>query len=142
MKQIIYYYLCLKVLLKAAACGYLLIAGAMAMPKIIYILCALLVVAGVVVAVRQFVGRGKPNEMTMFFATEGFVTIFNLAFVSAGTIVETSWLDMLVTGSVLDIILAAVIVFVAIRSKTAYINMGKQRFQQVPQQSEASSKLR
>lgn len=140
MKQLVYYYLCLKVLIKAVTGSYIFIVDSNQLPMLVYAVCALLVVSGTVVAIRHFRNKGKPNEIAFFFAAEAIGTLFNILFVSRTTLVETGGMDMIVTGSLLDVILAAAIVVIALKSKTAYINMGKQSFVGRPQ--EAIGKVR
>ncbi len=140
LKQVIYYYLFLKVLIKAVACGYLFIADSTGLPMFVLGVCAVLVVAGGIVAFRHHKSKTKPNEITLFFIAEIIATVFNLVFLSTTTLMETSIFDMIVTGSLLDVILASVIIVITMKSKTAYINMGKQRF--APQANEAANKIR
>jgi len=140
LKQVIYYYLCLKVLIKAFAGGYLFITDSTGLPPIVFGVCAVLVLAGGTVAFRSFKNKTKLNEIALFFIAEIVATVFNLIFVSQGTLIESGIWDMFVTGSLFDIILAATIVFFTVKRKSAYINMGKQSF--APQSHEVTGKIR
>lgn len=139
MKQIIYYYLCLKVLIKAITCGALLVTSSSGLPAVVFGVCIVLVVAGAAVAVRHHSNKTRPNEVSMFFVAEIIGTLFNLVFVSRAALVDTGVMDMLITGSLLDVIVAAAIVVFTMKRRT-YINMGKQSF--IAHPSEVSGKIR
>lgn len=138
MKQLIYCYLCLKVFIKAITGIFLVATGSSQLPGVVFGVSAIVILTGAVIAMRYTTGRAKTNEIAMFFLGEIIATIFNLAFVSSASLVQTGLLDMVLTGSLLDIIIAAIAVFVLFRGKADYVDRGIQGFSH--QSSEVSSK--
>ncbi|MEG2851574.1 MAG: hypothetical protein RR879_01805 [Hydrogenoanaerobacterium sp.] len=131
MKQLVYYFLCLKIVIKAAACGYLFVADSSRLPMITFEICAVIIFVGAVVAVRHFANRTTPNEIALFFTADVITTAFNLFFISQTLMIEAGILEMTVTGSLFDVIVGIVIILAAINGKTAYTSFNRERAQAV-----------
>ena len=125
MKQLSYYYLCLKVVFKAIACGYFFVANISGLPMITFALCTMLVLAGTVVAARHYKNKTVFNEIGMFFMADAVIAAFNLVLLSRTVMVETGAFEMIVTGSLFDILVGVGIVAVVLTKRTSYANISR-----------------
>lgn len=119
MKQLIYYYLCLKVLVKAAVCGYLFVTDSGSLPMAIFGICAALVFSGAIVAVRHFKNKATDAEIGLYFLADALMSVANLVFISQAVMLEGGMLEMIVTGSLLDVIIGVIVFGAAFKSKLA-----------------------
>lgn len=135
MKQLIYGFVSLKVLTKAMICIYFLVTGVSQLPAAVFGVTIALVIAGAVASARYYAGKGTANELIFFFSAELVATIFNLMFVYNMSLLQTGMLDIIVTGSLFDVIIATVVILMVRRVKKD-IDTNRQSFS--PQTAEAS----
>ena len=116
LKTILYLLLALTTLLRFASLMLVLAGGDTHLPTPVVVLTSVTVVYGVLLLLRRFLLSVHPRHFVHFFAFQSAVFFFNLIYVSRTVPLEIRPLEVLITGTVLDILVGFVAIYYCLKN--------------------------
>ena len=116
LKKILYMLLFLTTLLRLASLILLLAGGRTHLPTPVIVLTSITVVYGVLLLLRRFLLSVYPRHFIHFFAFQSAVFLFNLIYVNRTVPLEIRPLEVLVTGTVLDILIGFAAIYYCVKN--------------------------
>ena len=124
MKTVMFYYLLARVLFKVGVTGYTHLFSETELPLAVLVALSVVIVMGIAVLVRSFMGRSSKREMGAFFAADAVVIVASMLFIRLSAPIDISQLDTMTVGTVLDVVVNVALAIYAFR-KRPYIDMGR-----------------
>ncbi|MDR2908638.1 MAG: hypothetical protein LBU86_01970 [Oscillospiraceae bacterium] len=115
MRTFLYIFLLFTTLLRLGAVIYLQLQPATNLPAPVYAVTAALVLCGVFLAVKRFISGLNLRNFRWFFTAQAAAFAFNIAWVAWTCPLRISPLEMIVTGTFLDVIASGAVIWTCAR---------------------------
>ena len=117
LKTVLYVILLITSVLRLISVVFVLMMGeATHLPTRVIVLTSITVVYGLLLLVRRFILSVHPRHFIHFFIFQTAVFAYNLIFVSRTVPLEIRPFEVLVTGTMLDILVAAVAIYYCVKN--------------------------
>ena len=116
LKIVLYLILFVTTLVRLVSVILLLVHEGTHLPIAVIVLTSFTVVYGVLLLVRRFILTVHPRHFIHFFVFQSVIFTFNLIFVSRTVPLEIRPLEVLVTGTILDLLIACAAIYYCIKN--------------------------
>ena len=107
LRKVLFAYLLFKALAKSGAFGYLLYRHLLVLPVAVLVSAGVVTLLALIVVARECMHCARTKEYGVFLIIDSLLTLFNLFYTSVSTPLRITALETLLTGSLLDVVLAA-----------------------------------
>lgn len=116
------YLLIFDVALRIIAIATALILNMLGIPVFVTILTGCSVLAGIFLIVKKYTKGIRTNELAMYWVLRTAVILINLLVVTFGTPVNVSFVETIICGTLLDVLIYVVLIILAVK-KQNYVNI-------------------
>ncbi|MGI6402995.1 MAG: hypothetical protein ACOX0K_02000 [Oscillospiraceae bacterium] len=125
LKSVLYYLLLITTSLRLVDVIYLLTATNSCLPGIVFAVTSAMILYGIVLVVKRFVGSVRLSQLMAFYLVQIFAILFNLIFVAVTLPVKVTLAETLVVGTFLDILINCVVVYLCMKQRRSrFITVG------------------
>lgn len=105
LRTFLYIVMLVTTILRFADVIYLLSRPVTNLPTTVFIITSLVIIIGVVLIVKRFIGTVRLGQFMAFFIIQAVAFLFNIVFVSVTVPLKIDVFEMIAVGSFLDILI-------------------------------------
>lgn len=125
LKSVLYYLMLAVTVARLADLVYLLGREATNLPVAVLVSVSVLILYGIVLGVKRFVGSVRLGHLMAFFLVETLAICFNLFYVATYVPLKLDLWEMLIVGSFLEILINLVAVYLCLRHRRSrFVTVG------------------
>lgn len=117
LKTCLYFLMLLTTAIRFADVIYLLSRESTNLPMVIYILTSALILYGVVLVVKRFIGSVRIRQLMVFFIFHAVIFAFNITYVAVSVPLSIDMFEMAAVGTFLDILIDICAVYFCLKQR-------------------------